>query len=142
MDLNIVFLFSSSTLWKSQKLLSIEQLPLGVGGGGIPDTADDLPMPSLKQRWGGWALPHDQDDADAGSQEAVSISEYFSSLQRRLANLSRRTMVALVALLSAAVLWLLYRRFFSRARVRRSGRKGRARRRILSLPVGKLLRGV
>ncbi|XP_042143236.1 membrane-bound transcription factor site-1 protease isoform X4 [Ixodes scapularis] len=65
----------SSTLWKSQKLLSIEQLPLGVGGGGIPDTADDLPMPSLKQRWGGWALPHDQDDADAGSQEAVSLEE-------------------------------------------------------------------
>ncbi|XP_065285558.1 membrane-bound transcription factor site-1 protease isoform X1 [Dermacentor albipictus] len=59
-----------SILWKSQKLLSVEPLPLGAGAGGVVDVADDLAFPSLKQRWGGWALQPDEDD----SRQAV-VSE-------------------------------------------------------------------
>lgn len=127
-----------SALWKSQKLLSIEQLPLGSGAGGAPDIADEASLIAPKQRWGGWVLPHGDDD-DGGADEPVSASEYFSLTRW---GVSQRTAFALVALLSALVLWFLYHRFSSRAGLRRTVRKGRARRRILSLPVGKLLRGV
>lgn len=127
-----------SVLWKSQKLLSVEPLPLGAGAGGVVDVADDLAFPSLKQRWGGWALQPDEDD----SRQAVSASEYFSPL--RLALEQRRTVLCFGALTAAICGWLLYRRCCCcRAATRRvQGRKGRARRRILSLPISKLLRGV
>lgn len=127
-----------SVLWKSQKLLSVEPLPLGAGAGGVVDVADDLAFPSLKQRWGGWALQPDEDD----SRQAVSASEYFSPL--RLALEQRRTVLCFGALTAAICGWLLYRRCCCcRAAARRvQGRKGRARRRILSLPISKLLRGV
>lgn len=127
-----------SALWTSQKLLSVEPLPLGAtGGAGLAEASEDLAFASLKQRWGGWAL---QPDGEDEGRQAVSASEYFSP--SRLAQLAQqRPVLGLGAIAAALLAWLLYRRCCSRAATRR-GRKGRARRRILSLPISKLLRGV